>query len=518
MLLSTRTLIGLWSIEVNAQIDSIKQVFEVSEYVLPKFEVDVVLPSYYTLYVNKPRQQPSLQVTIIARYTYDKPVKGTVKLTARLVPYSSETVCNASRCEWTSGAIELVDGEAHIEIAPKYLSYMASDGAKETVPGNVPAWTRLNTRQIIAIAEVTETVTGVVLSSNNTVTCYSEKYQLDFLDITPDSFKPGLLYPGFLELKQRDGQPPLLSDIRSPDGKFREVTISMLPKWSMLSQCNLQKKIEFNVSLTASGHVTFQTKIDSNCSFNIQASFYDKSTNTTPSTSKLIEPFESKAHLGLQISLKNPDSAVFRAGDDAAFLINSTVDLNTINYVLMGKGEIVLAKTVTNIRTPLYTLIVKLNETLVQKLAPVMRVVVWIVTKNSEVISDSIEVTIEGAIRNNVSVEFDSETVQPGDQVSLEVKAEPGSTAFVLVLDKSVLLLKGGNDITLDMVLGGLSSYDDDIKESPVIWRNPWRSLFFWPIFPSGKDSTEVFKDAKLIYLTDGYVHQKEFVPDPMVS
>lgn len=34
----------------------------------------------------------------------------------------------------------------------------------------------------------------------------------------------------------------------------------------------------------------------------------------------------------------------------------------------------------------------------------------------------------------------------------MEIHGEPGSVAFVLAVDKSVLLLKGDNDITQDMV------------------------------------------------------------------
>lgn len=60
------------------------------------------------------------------------------------------------------------------------------------------AWTRLDWQTIIVAADVTESATNVTLSANNTVTCYGEKYDLSFMDITPDSFKPGLLFTAYV--------------------------------------------------------------------------------------------------------------------------------------------------------------------------------------------------------------------------------------------------------------------------------------------------------------------------------
>lgn len=51
-----------------------------------------------------------------------------------------------------------------------------------------------------------------------------------------------------------------------------------------------------------------------------------------------------------------------------------------------------------------------------------------------------------------VKIGFNKATVQPADKVTLSVTADPGSKINVLALDKSVLLLKSGNDISHDQV------------------------------------------------------------------
>jgi len=51
-----------------------------------------------------------------------------------------------------------------------------------------------------------------------------------------------------------------------------------------------------------------------------------------------------------------------------------------------------------------------------------------------------------------VSLSFSESEVRPGNKLSLTVNAYRDSYVGVLAVDQSVLLLKGGNDITQDMV------------------------------------------------------------------
>ena len=58
-----------------------------------------------------------------------------------------------------------------------------------------------------------------------------------------------------------------------------------------------------------------------------------------------------------------------------------------------------------------------------------------------------------------VSLKFNKETVQPAEQVELVVTADPRSLVNILAVDKSILLLKTGNDITVQDV--SLLNYND---------------------------------------------------------
>lgn len=51
-----------------------------------------------------------------------------------------------------------------------------------------------------------------------------------------------------------------------------------------------------------------------------------------------------------------------------------------------------------------------------------------------------------------VSVKYSKDRVKAGEDVTLVISAKPGSSVFLLGVDKSVRILKDGNDITQEKV------------------------------------------------------------------
>lgn len=69
--MSSQPVLGDWTIEVEVLGQKSTKTFTVAEYILPTFDVDVVLPAYATY--NNSHQ---VVATVKATYTYGKPVKG----------------------------------------------------------------------------------------------------------------------------------------------------------------------------------------------------------------------------------------------------------------------------------------------------------------------------------------------------------------------------------------------------------------------------------------------------------
>jgi hypothetical protein len=80
-------------------------------------------------------------------------------------------------------------------------------------------------------------------------------------------------------------------------------------------------------------------------------------------------------------------------------------------------------------------------------------------------------------------------TCKPGENVQLTIGSTIQSTVSLLAIDQRVLLLKSGNDLTLDEVYGNLDEYNSqyfgggDIFEGNVLNRQRKRGWFWYETY-----------------------------------
>ncbi|KAG5843753.1 hypothetical protein ANANG_G00154250 [Anguilla anguilla] len=150
------------------------QTFEIIEYVLPKFEVTVHLP-----HVIFDRKTP---VNICGKYTYGKPVLGSVKA----------KVCSKI----------LTHHWSHYDRAVCMEYTMRTD--KTGCATNINATSILSADRIYQSltveCEMEEDGTGVVLKGSGSTKFIPDKIYIAFQD-TPSTFKPGINYDGKIILK-----------------------------------------------------------------------------------------------------------------------------------------------------------------------------------------------------------------------------------------------------------------------------------------------------------------------------
>ena len=94
--------------------------------------------------------------------------------------------------------LQLVEGKADLTISIKELLNLVPVTYYRDGSYTPDLWSMLSYRTILVVANVNETVTGIILSGNSTVQCSSEKYKLTFLEFSPNNYKPGLLYTAFV--------------------------------------------------------------------------------------------------------------------------------------------------------------------------------------------------------------------------------------------------------------------------------------------------------------------------------
>lgn len=461
MSMDTQPVLGDWKIKVSSYGRSAEKLFEVAHYVLPKFEVSVVLPSFAVT------ADDTLSGTVKAKYTYGKPVKGTVTLCAKLDHWDSKY--------YYYGDEPMVTQTFNINGKTKFNIPLAHI---KQITGN------LNSRYIVVEANVTEDLNKVTLSGNSTVKLYSQVMKLEFLKSNPYTFKPGLPYTAYLKVAQQDDTPFM--------GTRQDVNVSTSVTYELKGQdptpysrqgaptrnYTLKNKV---FTVPNSGSVAIQVDTPKNSThINLNAHYGAVSANL--SLSKSYSPSNNY----MQLFLK---STKLQAGQIANFDIKATETFSSAVYLVLSRGTVVSTGKITGTSFPVMMTV---------KMAPNAMIVVYYVRTDGEIVTDSISFDVDGAFLNKVSVDFDTHKAQSPDTVHVLVTADPSSVVSLLVVDQSELLLRSGNDITASEVIDELKTYDTTKHPS-----NPSYG---------GSDAQHIFNKARVKAMTDAtvYHHQEQ--------
>ncbi|VDI41931.1 Hypothetical predicted protein, partial [Mytilus galloprovincialis] len=188
MAMTDNPVLGDWTIKATSHGVSSNRTVTVDQYVLPKFEVTVHLPSYVLTNASQ------VQGIVEAKYSYGKPVSGNVEIEANLY-----WACNS----WND--------QRYIPIIRLHNITMESDGKARFVIPIATLRARLllpvGDQYMVVKANVTETLTDITLSGSEEVTFSDQSKKILFLPATKTTFKPGLPYKVHAQLTEIDGTP-----------------------------------------------------------------------------------------------------------------------------------------------------------------------------------------------------------------------------------------------------------------------------------------------------------------------
>ncbi|NXW23021.1 A2ML1 protein, partial [Circaetus pectoralis] len=86
--------------------------------------------------------------------------------------------------------------------------------------------------------------------------------------------------------------------------------------------------------------------------------------------------------------------------------------------------------------------------------APAPRLVVYVIFPNGKIIADSATFSVSMCFRNKVELGFSTPETLPDSEVGLYLLAAPGSMCAVWAVDRSVLLLKPGKELSSSFIYG----------------------------------------------------------------
>jgi CD109 antigen len=378
--ISSEPNLGTWKINVQADQSDTQLDVKIEEYVLPKYEVAVELPKEWYL-ASEP-----IEGTIKAEYSFGKPVKGELKITATRYVGQWE--------EYATFTKE-IDGETEFEIPA--VGYVAGVPEARGM-GNV-----------ILNITVSEQSTGYEESTSRMFTVAESPVSLQLI---PEgmTFKPGLPFEFLIVTETPDNQPvdtDVWVDIIYIDDEFEEIktegeSISTTNGMFILSLAPPEEATAVQVDISADGAWA----------------------------SKAIESSYSPS--GNFIHVEQISEGITPVGQEAIFKVHSTKEAANFYYEVISRNKVV------------FTDFTKDNEiafTTIPQMAPSAKLLVYQILPNSEVAADYIPFSVEASYPNNVEVDFSATEARPGDKIDINISAEGQSKVGIVAVDRSVFIL-----------------------------------------------------------------------------
>nr|XP_057936680.1 alpha-2-macroglobulin-like protein 1 isoform X2 [Doryrhamphus excisus] len=425
--------------------EKISHSFDIKEYVLPKYEVKVHLPSVITIL----DQEATLK--ICGKYTYGKAVIGSVK---------AELCRNAVHFFWHS-----ISQKENL-CKTYMLATDASGCASQTVDLSHFALNNTNYEDTFMVdAEMEEHGTGVILKSSGKTSFSSLIRTVTFEDV-PEAYKPGIPFEGKVKMTGPDKKP--------------------VPNEPVY----LYGPNAFNLTLT--------TNVKGVASFSLNTSLWKNMVHLKAKSTLAVEhpyivdvrnaeyrtaycdvsAFYSKSNSFLKLMQVNGKMSCDKDATVRAQYIIQGQELSKgqellhFFYLVVSKGVIVqhgrLPVAVEVDAVNKGELSIPLHQ--VGNLAPFAQVVVYTLLPGGEAVADSLDFPIQLCFKNKVSLKFSSLQELPAQKTTLKLQAQPGSLCSVRAIDQSVLLLQAEKELTISYVynqlpLQKLSGYSHEVED-----------------------------------------------------
>nr|XP_022900872.1 CD109 antigen-like [Onthophagus taurus] len=449
--LSNSPVLGNWNITVVVQGQTYTKRILIAEYVLPKFLLKIDAPNHVSF------QENIIVTDIEANYDYGKKVQGDATVTVY------PTII--------SGVIQPIYENPIRKVVP-------IDG-KTTVNIDIARELGLNNeyeRTVVVDVTVQEALTG--LKQNNSIEIQLRKYDYKVEIIkTADYFKPGMLYTVYIKVSNYNGYP--LEDSRK--------TIKVNYGFSRNNEnfTNVEKKInQFGV---ATLELYMPVNVTEDTMLRIEAEYLDLKEIMSP-----VLPAISPSKTFMQLYLESEKHAVNK---DVIVLVNCTEPMSYITYEVLGRGDILLTKTqqVDNRR------VFKFAFSTTHTMVPIVRLLVSYIRDDGEIVSDSVNIEIDGLLQNFVQVETTS-NVGPSFDVDFTIKTQPHSYVGLTAVDEKLNKIGTNYEIDRNSVIDELEKYDAGTI-SPYSLKST-QNHFIWK--PGSSNTRSMFEDSGVILITNG--------------
>jgi CD109 antigen len=344
--------LGVWTIEADFQGKQIRKSIEVADYVAPRFQVAMSVP---TKIGTKTSQ---FLVSVDAKYTFGRPVRGIVTISLTPVFFSPGA--------WPEMGEPLIGSDA---INGRYLFpfEMNKFGDSESTVFNA----------IMVQASVEERTTGVIIKSHDKTILIDPSKQATKYKITVTSLKfylPGAEYLLSVQVTASNGR-----DIPE-DNRTIDLRVSFNSE-----ELENSTVMSFQLDGKGRGDRLIEVPATAREGMNIRCDYLDAFEEVR---------IDSK-RLHVQVITETPV-----LNKKVEFRVGSLAPLSSLSYYIVGRGNLLVSKTVPVADKQFETFAFDATFAM----TPVCSLVVFHVDKEGDIISDYTEITFsQDSLQNSVS-------------------------------------------------------------------------------------------------------------------
>ncbi|XP_066470160.1 alpha-2-macroglobulin-like protein 1 [Tiliqua scincoides] len=473
--------------------------FDVSEYVLPKYEVTLVEP------LKVFSGDSSFPLKVCGRYTYGKPVQGLVQA----------TLCQKAYTYYWRLPDETVPKPR--DICRNYTGQTDRTGcfSASVELSQFRPESHDHSHSIGVVATLEEAGTGVEANVTRQMYISDEAGSMNFVD-SVNFYHPGYTFRGKLKALEKDGsvlknhQVYLVINVNNTQTNQSLTTDSSgVATFSLDTTAWNGKGVSLEGRLSLQDPVYVPGKVNQ---YYQNAYLYLQPYYTTTKSYVKIEqlqgvlPCEQKQEVRVDYSI-----------DDSDLGESTKVEGVIFSYYVTGKGKILLhgQKNVNSKDGGLqgsFSILLSINS----DFAPRPSLVVYSLFCDGGVIADKINFEVSMCFKNPVSLAFSQQQELPGASINLELTATPGSLCAVRAVDQSVLLLRSERELSNQTLYemfsfyGGypyqVAEYDHCFPEGPFIDPIPLareKRSFWIPWHDDGVDFFSFLREMGLKVLSN---------------
>ncbi|XP_074059430.1 venom factor-like [Macrotis lagotis] len=440
---------GTWTIEARYQSGPQKPYtvsFDVKEYVLPSFEVQLV-PHKTFLYLK----DPTLEVDIKAKYVFNKLVDGHA-----LAIFGIKLDSGSITLQDSLQRVKISEGEGHVSLSKDILTAQFLD-----LNDLLGAFIFVNVTVFSSAGEM-------VQAENSAVKIVQSPYNIRFIR-TPHYFKPGMPFHFGVSVTNPDGSPASGVHVQCEDIKIQTsdqgLGYSTLNTAINLERLSIQVKTE---------NEQLQPQEQASAELTIQA--YKTQENSGNFLHIAVNTLETEVGKNLQMSLNT------RHKNE-----NMRDRITYFTILLLSKGQITHAQIERKTRGSIVTSSMILVS---PELLPSFRILAYYILPGStpELVADSIWIDVKdkcmGSLQIGLKDSADDGVLEPSSPVNLLLTGDPSALVGLVAVDKAVYALNSKHKLSQKKIWDVVETRDIGCTAG------------------SGRDNLGVFTDAGLDLMT----------------